>query len=115
MIGMSHDQDKSVTRTKQLIERLSAGTFGATYTAYQAARRAVVRRADAWLYGLDERFPEYDAYRRRPRRRTRPTGTMAVVAVGVITATVALASGVGHGSVRKTVDRGRPDAGGGRS
>jgi hypothetical protein len=34
----------------------------------RTVRRAVVRRSDVWLYGLDQEYPEYDAYRRRPRR-----------------------------------------------
>ena len=37
----------------------------------RTVRRTIVRRSDAWLYGLDQEYPEYDAYRRRPRRIAR--------------------------------------------
>jgi hypothetical protein len=49
-----------------------------------------VHRSDAWLYGLDQEYPEYDAYRRRPRRIARAVGFTMVAAERVVAATVGL-------------------------
>ncbi len=46
----------------------------------RTARRAIVRRSDAWLYGLDQEYPEYDAYHGRPRRIARAVGITVVAA-----------------------------------
>ena len=58
--------------------------------AVRTVRRAVVRRSDAWLYGLDQQYPEYDAYHRRPRRIARAVGVTVVAAESVAVATVGL-------------------------
>jgi len=56
----------------------------------RTVRRAIVRRSDAWLYGLDQEYPEYDAYQRRPRSIARAVGVTVVAAERLGAATVRL-------------------------
>lgn len=58
--------------------------------AVRTVQRAVVRRSDAWLYGLDQEYPEYDAYHRRPRRIAGAVGATVVAAESLSAATVGL-------------------------
>jgi hypothetical protein len=56
----------------------------------RTVRRAVVRRWDAWLYGLDQEYPEYDAYRRRPRQLARAVRVTMLAAETVAAVAVTL-------------------------
>jgi hypothetical protein len=58
--------------------------------ALRTVRRAVVRRSDAWLYGLDQEYPEYDAYHRRPRRLGRKVRKITLTAESVTAVAVSL-------------------------
>ncbi len=62
----------------------------------RTVRRAIVRRSDAWLYGLDQEYPEYDAYHRRPRRIARAVGVTVVAAESLAAATVRLCDGLAN-------------------
>lgn len=58
----------------------------------RTVQRAIVRRSDAWLYGLDQEYPEYDAYQRGPRRIARALGRTALAAGSVAVMTIRLRS-----------------------
>jgi hypothetical protein len=68
---------------------IAAATFRRAAAGVRTVKRAVVRRSDAWLYGLDQEYPEYDAYRRRPRRIARVVG-LSTLAAKTAAATVTL-------------------------
>ena len=53
---------------------IAVAAFHRAAAGVRTVTRAIVRRSDAWLYGLDQEYPEYDAYRRRPRRIARAVG-----------------------------------------
>ena len=54
----------------------------------RSARRRLVRRFDDWLYGLNEAYPEYDAYRGRSRRILRSIVATAIVAAALVLVTL---------------------------
>jgi hypothetical protein len=55
-------------------------------------QRAIVRTSDAWLYGLDQEYPEYDAYQRGPRRIARAVGRTVLAAGSAAVMTIRLRS-----------------------
>jgi hypothetical protein len=69
---------------------IAAATYRRAAAGVRTVKRAVVRRSDAWLYGLNQEYPEYDAYRRRPRRIARGVGLSTRAAKRVATATATL-------------------------
>lgn len=68
---------------------VAASAFYRAAAGVRSMRRAVVRGLDARLYGLDQEYPEYDAYQRRPRRIARAIGR-TVLAGSVATVTTGL-------------------------
>jgi hypothetical protein len=74
----------------------------------RSVRRGLIRRIDNWLYGLNEAYPEYDAYRGRSRRILRAIVATAVVAAALVFVTLLIA--VVTAIVRRPDGAAAPDA-----
>jgi|GEM_PF-6241528 len=79
---------------------IAAGARHRAAAGLRMLRRAVVRRWDAWLYGLDQEYPEYDAYHRRPRRLARVV-RVTTLAAETVSAVVTLCGALANRWVQR--------------
>jgi hypothetical protein len=86
---------------------IAAAAWHRAAAGVRTVRRAVIRRSDMWLYGLDQQYPEYDAYsRRRHRQLGRAIGVVTLAARSVAAVTVDVRAAVAsRWAQRPTSDR----------